>query len=264
MKRILLLITLTALFAACGQKTNRTAEDVAGTSLQVERYDRVEIRYLKTGDFTALQQMNTGYPVQTRLLIEDILKLGYVNDPMINVKFVGYYRDSTLQVILDEVERQYADMNDIDRELSSAFAALRRFLPEVDPPLVYAQVSALDESIVISEGMVGISLDKYLGSSFPIYTAYYPAAQRATMDRTMIVPDCLMFYLLSMYPGDYRDEDDPDRSKRDIHAAKIQWVVNQSVGRRAFVSSAVTEVDNYMRNHPKTAVRKLLSAETII
>ena len=35
----------------------------------VERDDRVQSLYLTTGDFSALQQMSTNYPIQTRTLI---------------------------------------------------------------------------------------------------------------------------------------------------------------------------------------------------
>lgn len=250
LKEIVFIIVLIFLCRCSGKDVGSIADNLAGSTLQVERYDIVELRYLKTGDFSALQQMNTGYPVQTRLLIEDILKLGYVNDPLINVKLVGYFRDSTLQVILSEVERQYTDMEDINHELSSAFAALRRYLPDIDPPLVYAQISALDESIVISEDMIGISLDKYLGAAFPPYTAFYPASQRATMERAMIVPDCIVFYLLSLYPGAQGDE---------MHVAKAQWVTNQVVGRKAFVGTNVTAVDRFMRSHPKMSVPTLFT-----
>ena len=37
----------------------------------VDRYDRIQSLYLTTGDYSALQQMNTVYPMQTRTLIED-------------------------------------------------------------------------------------------------------------------------------------------------------------------------------------------------
>lgn len=40
--------------------------------MKVERYDRLESRYVITGDFSALQQMNTEYPIETRTLVEDV------------------------------------------------------------------------------------------------------------------------------------------------------------------------------------------------
>lgn len=246
-----------SLGACVGEKKPAPA-DIPEINVQVERYDVVESRYLATGDFAALQQMNTGYPVQTRLLIEDILKIGYVNDPRINVKFINYYRDSVLQDILREVSVQYADMSDIDAELSAAFSRLKQLIPAIDIPLVYAQVGALDQSIVITDGMVGVCLDKYLGAKYTPYIAYYPAVQRVTMERSMIVPDCMMFYLLSVYPGRH---DKDDSRIHEIHVAKVQWLVNQIVGKKVFTGVTVTDVDKYMRRHPKIGAEKLLTTD---
>ena len=71
--------------------------------LAIDRYDRVQTLYLTTGDFSALQQMNTVYPTQTRTLIEDVIRIGKVNDPEINMKFLRFYQDSTLQSLINEI-----------------------------------------------------------------------------------------------------------------------------------------------------------------
>ena len=60
--------------------------DEGGDTIVVDRYDRIQSLYLTTGDFSALQQMNTSYPMQTRTLIEDVLHIGKVNDQQINKK----------------------------------------------------------------------------------------------------------------------------------------------------------------------------------
>jgi len=88
--------------------------DVAGKSssaIRVERYDRIESLYLTTGDFSALKHMNIDYPIQTRTLIEDVLKIGRVNDPQINSKFLNFYQDTVLQSLIRDVEYQYANMD---------------------------------------------------------------------------------------------------------------------------------------------------------
>ena len=54
----------------------------------IERFDRVEIPYLTMADFASLHQMRTDYPVQTRTLIENVLRLGPVNDPDINSRLL--------------------------------------------------------------------------------------------------------------------------------------------------------------------------------
>ena len=114
--------------------------------IEVQRYDRLESRYLTTGDFSALQQMNTNYPMETRTLIENVLQLGEVSDSEINSKFLKFYQDTLLQIIIADIETQYANMDDINCNLNKAFERLQNILPKIELPTVYAQIGALDQS----------------------------------------------------------------------------------------------------------------------
>ena len=143
--------------------------DEGDDTIVVDRYDRIQSLYLTTGDFSALQQMNTSYPMQTRTLIEDVLHIGKVNDQQINTKFLRFYQDSTLQALISEAEQQYANMDDINSELTKAFTYLRKNIPNMELPEVYAQIGSLDQSIIVGNNTIGICLDKYLGSDYPLY-----------------------------------------------------------------------------------------------
>ena len=163
------------MLAACvGCQWNlRPSDDNDAVAVNIDRYDQIERIYLTTGDFAALQQLKTAYPIQTRTLIEDVLGIGQVSDSDINMRFLVFFQDTTLQTILSDVETQYADMSDVSRELNRAFLRLRQLLPEVSLPNVYTQVGSLDQSIVVGDGLLGISLDKYLGESYPLYEKYF-------------------------------------------------------------------------------------------
>ncbi|MBR0272680.1 MAG: gliding motility protein GldB [Bacteroidaceae bacterium] len=160
----------------------------------LDRYDRVLDEYVSLGSYTALHRMNTQYPMQTKLLIEDVLKLGVVNEPDVEQRLRHYYLDSTVQVLLDEVHRQYNDMSDIEADLNRAFEELRKEDPSIKTPHIYTQVSCLNQSIIVSDTLIGISLDKYLGEDFPLYAEYYTAEQRAQMTRDAIVRDAINAY----------------------------------------------------------------------
>lgn len=225
----------------------------------VDRYDRIQSLYLTTSDFSALQQMNTIYPMQTRTLIEDVLRIGRVNDPEISTKFLRFYQDSTLQMLINEAELQYANMDDINEELSAAFKYLKKELPNMEIPEVYAQIGSLDQSVIVGNGMIGICLDKYLGVEYALYLKPeygYTLDQRKMMQRQYIVPDCIGFYLLSLYPMPF---DKPmSQMDRDIHMGKIQWVVNKAIGRTPFRNRYVQKVDHYMKLHKNTTIEVLL------
>lgn len=240
----------------CEWRLKSTVDSEADRGIVVERYDRIESQYLMTGDFSALQQMNIGYPMQTRMLIEDVLRIGKVNDPEINNKFLNFYQDTTLQSLIREVEEQYADMDDINRDLDASFKRLQKELPGIELPQVYAQIGSLDQSIIVGNNMLGISLDKYLGADFQLYQRFYPASQRQLMTRAMIIPDCLGFYLLSLYPMPHNKE--LTQLDCDIHMGKIQWVVNKVMDKRIFNNEYVKTVDRYMKANKGITVEQLL------
>ncbi len=254
-------ILLATLFicSACQLKLKPNYEEDQKMLVEVQRYDRLESRYLTTGDFSALQQMNTLYPMETRTLLEDVLRLGEVNEPEINSKFLNFYQDSLLQTILSDAETEYASMDDINRQLSAAFAKLEKLLPGFSVPTVYAQIGALDQSVVIGEKSIGISLDKYLGENYTIYKRFYSSQQRQSMKRENIVPDCIVFYLLSLYP--MTDYDRRTQIEKDLHMAKIMWTANKVLGKRFFNTDYVNVVDRYMKRHKGISVTALLTLD---
>ncbi len=230
----------------------------AGDAIQIsiERYDRIESLYLTTGDHSALRQMNTYFPMQTRTLIEDVLRLGKVDDPETNHRFLHFFQDSTLQRMLADVQQQYADMDDINNELAAAFERLQARMPALKIPHFYAQIGSFDQSIIVADGSLGISLDKYLGADYPFYRENYRDDQRSMMVRSMIVPDCLAFYLLSLYPAPRELAGTPDG--RHQHMSKIQWVVNEVVGRDVFHGKMISDIDDYMKSHQQQTIDALL------
>lgn len=245
----------------CEWQLKPNTADVEDETIIIDRYDRIESQYLSTGDFAALQQMNTTYPRQTRMLIEDMLRIGKVDDPDINVKFLRFFQDSTLQALLVDVQEKYADMDDISEELTDAFSQLKEKLPSMEIPDVYTQVGSFDQSVVVDNHSLGISLDKYLGADYPFYQRNYTEQQRSMMVRQMIVPDCLAFYILSMYPMP-RDLA-LTQEGRDLHMGRIQWVVNHVMKRKIFNSVHVATVDHLMTQHKEMTIDQLLSTKNI-
>ncbi len=161
----------------------------------IDRFDRILDEYVSLGSYAALRRMNTQYPMETKLLIEDVLNIGRVNEPDVELRLRYYYLDSTVQVLLDEVHRQYADMSDLEKDFDRAFEEIKKQHPDFQKPHVYTQISCLKQSIVVGDTLIGISLDKYLGADFPLYREYYSDEQRAQMNRDAIVNDAITAYM---------------------------------------------------------------------
>ena len=232
-------------------------EEESVPQIEVLRYDRLESIYLTTGDFSALQQMQTNFPMETRTLIENVLKIGSVNDSETNKKLLTYFQDSTLQVIISDAEASYANIDDINKDLKMGMENLCEMIPNLTIPKFYAQIGSLDHSIVVSDNSVGIFLDKYLGQNYPIYKKFgYTDQQLTTMNRDHIVPDCLSFYLISLYP--LENFENASQEERDKYVGKIMWICNKALNKKFFRTAFVDMVERYMHQHTDITVLDLL------
>ena len=255
-RKVYTLLVIVMLFCiGCEWRLKSNDEISDGSQVSIERYDRIEGLYLTTGDYSSLLQMNKTYPIQTRTLIEDVLRLGQVNDPDINHKFLQFFSDSTLQCLINDVQDQYANIDDLNDDLTDAFGKLKDEIPSFEFPEVYVQIGSFDQSIIVGNKMLGISLDKYLGADYPFYVEHYTLEQRKLMTRSMIIPDCLGFYLLSLYPMPSKEL---TQEERDMHMGKIQWVVNKVTDRLVFDNTQVSQVDSFMKRHKKMSMEQLL------
>jgi len=196
-RRWILFCLIMLLIAACGVGlwSLFVVEDSVVEEVHIERFDRVLDEYVSLGSGTALHRMNTEYPQQTKLLIEDVLAMGQVSDPDVERKLRYVFLDSTVQILLDEVHRQYGDVSDLERDFQRVFEELRKKDPSFRTPHIYTQISCLNQSIVVSDSLIGISLDKYLGRDFPLYQEFYSPEQRQQMGRDAIVTDAISAYL---------------------------------------------------------------------
>lgn len=251
-----LLFSIMLACAGCQWHLRSGSPENGDNNFSIERFDQLERHFLTSGDIAAMQQMNTEYPVETRMLIENVLRLGHVDEPDINTRFLTFFQDSTLQTLIRDVEHQYADLSDVERSLSVSFARLEKMIPTLQTPRVYTQIGSLDQSIVVGDGLLGISLDKYLGTNHPVYLRYgYTEEQRSMMNRKFIVSDCLAFYLLSLYP--YSNEEHARK-----HMAKIQYVVAKALNIKSYTNEDVKNVERYMAAHPDMSISELLTDYT--
>lgn len=222
MYRFIFILLSIIVLSAC--HSDEQQGDFSFTGIKIARYDRLQYEATVQNSFFSLQRMNTEFAQETRLLIEDVLDLGAVNTPDINERLCAYFSDSILVHLMEDVEEKFKDMSPFEKRLTRGFKNLKREMPDLQIPKVYTQISALNQSIVVSDSVLGISLDKYMGTEYPLYKRYYYANQRRSMSPDDIVPDCFTFYLLGQYPFPWMEG---HRSLTDLllYRGKIAWVV---------------------------------------
>lgn len=198
-----------------------------GTDVDIKvcRFDKLLSEYVSLNSFSALQKMNTEYPQETKILVEDVLTVGEVDDDRINSLLKAYYADSTIRVLMQDALEKFGDMKDIERQLTKGFRRLKKEIPSLKVPRVYAQISALNQSVVVGDSILGFSIDKYMGADYPLYKKYYYDYQCRTMEPSRIVLDCFMYYLISEYPFPW--EWNRSLVDRMMYSGKMHWIISR-------------------------------------
>lgn len=222
------LFLLVLLFASCRMSTKESMTQQEKEGIAVVRYDKLLNEYVRSNSFSALQKMNMEYRQPTKILIEEVLAIGQVADDTISQKLKLFYSDTTLLRLMDDVEKKFPNLDNVEKELTKGFRQLKKEVPSLKAPTFYAQISAFNESVILSDSLLGISLDKYMGEDYPLYKRYFYEYQRHSMRPERIVPDCFTFYLESQYLYPYQEG--VSLSNVMLHHGKINYAVQKALG----------------------------------
>lgn len=158
MMRKIIFILVVCLVALSSCQWDGKSGNTADVDVRVARYDRLQYEYVTMNSFSALQKMNTDYPQVTKLLIEDVLAIGEVDDMKINDRMLEYYSDSTLLTLMHDAEEKFKDLGWVEEKLTKGFKRLKKEVPALFVPHFYAQIAALNQSVVVGDSILGLVL----------------------------------------------------------------------------------------------------------
>jgi hypothetical protein len=101
-----------------------------------------------------------------------------------------------LDTLLSETKRVFGDLSSLEAEFEEAFANLKYYYPDFIPPKIQTLVSGLDTDMFVSDSLIIVSLDFYLGRGAKYRPKMYDYLLRR-YDPNDIVPSCLLIYGIS-------------------------------------------------------------------
>ena len=107
-------------------------------------------------------------------------------------------------VLIRKLVPQVAEKIDtlrLRKEIELAFRHYKYYFPQKEIPVIYTCISGLNQSVVIANNLIGISLDKYLGSGSPFYVRMgLPVYKRRNMNQSRLVPDMMVAWVMAEWP----------------------------------------------------------------
>jgi hypothetical protein len=125
-------------------------------------------------------------------LFSYVIHTGDINDPSFGDLLTRFCTDKLNNEVYASVMKLYPDVSTVEREIKEAFRHYLHYFPGKKVPDVYTCITGFNNSIITSDSILGIGLDRYLGADCEYYKRleiYKYLADRMTPEN--IVPDCM-------------------------------------------------------------------------
>lgn len=197
MRRIVFSLFILITFVAC--QSNKLKVDVSDIELdiKIQRFEK-DLFAIKQG--TSLESVKTKYPQILKLYSERVIQLGNIDDLNYSQYLNKFLNDSTMNIVLKRIDSVFPNLKAQEEELTEGFKYLKYYFPNRKVPKLFSQLSGFNQSIVVDEGVIGVSLDKYLGEDCDFYALLRrPIYLRANMTPNRIAQDILLAYGLTEF-----------------------------------------------------------------
>jgi hypothetical protein len=120
----------------------------------------------------------------------------YPNDSIFIDEVYSRLNNPHFDTLLAETERVFGDLSSLESEFEEAFANLKYYYPDFNPPKIQTVISGLATDLFVSDSLIIVSLDFYLGRGAKYRPKMYEYLLRR-YDTNDIVPSCLLIYGIS-------------------------------------------------------------------
>ncbi|MDR1403262.1 MAG: gliding motility protein GldB [Tannerellaceae bacterium] len=206
-----------------GQESNPFAD---AAPVQIHRFDKALFQLIEADNPTMQNQLLQEYYGMFDVIGKGILNMQSPEVPDFFDRLINYYSEPTLKGLYRDALASYDSIHDIEKRLGAGFAYLQAHFPTMKTPAVYMHVSGLNQNVLAAENLLSISIDKYMGKTYPLYLDFFYDYQLHHMQRSHIVPDYLSGWLLSEYPFTGKEN---VLLERMVYEGKIRYLVSHAL-----------------------------------
>ncbi len=130
-----------------------------------------------------------------------VVKLGNIDDPAYADRLTMFVTDHTNYLIYKRTLEVYPDVDAFRDMLTEAFKHFHYYFPEKPIPHFITYVAGFNQSAITGDSLIGMGLDKYLGSDEPLYRdAGIYKYLIENMHPGKMAPDCITFWGETEFP----------------------------------------------------------------
>lgn len=163
------LVVILIIFASCNR--NPLKVDISGieTEIEIVRFDQELFNLPMRDTLAELTTLRNEYPGFFDLFTWKVIGVGGIEEEHFPKIMGEFLTDTMILNVKTLVEDEFSDFEKTEEELIEAFKYFQYHFPEKELPAIFTTISGFNQSVFTAEGLIGVSLDKYLGRDCSYY-----------------------------------------------------------------------------------------------
>jgi len=220
---ILIIIIIALSFSSCRQNRYVINTKHIDIDLTVTRMEKELFEVNPANLIDILEELKISDGEFLRIL-SFVINIGDTVDADWNSNMLRFVTDRQNVEVYRSVADAFGDISGLDPEMQLAWKHYRYYFPNNQIPRVYTCVSGFNNSIIVGENVIGVSLDRYLGAD----NKYYPMLgiynyQRRSMIPEKIVPDCMYGWAASSWEIPVQSEGSNKLLDHILHEGRLLY-----------------------------------------
>jgi hypothetical protein len=195
----------------------------ANPELRIIRFDRDLYQYLTDNEEDSLLYPHTVFLDEFG---KNVIAVGSVDSVGFGDRLKSYFSEPTLMGLYKDEQEKFSDISLINNELSAGIEILLQSFSTLKQPRIYMHVSGLNQNVIVTDDLLSLSADKYLGADYPLYQNFFYDYERQLMSPDRMVPDYLLGFLMANFPFKGNNEILLDNI---LYEGKLRYIISQII-----------------------------------
>ena len=224
MNRVLipLIVLIMLTFTACRQNHYKVKLEQK-TRVDIERFEMDILGVDLAEVIPSLEVMEKKYGEFLRLF-GYVINIGEPGTAEWAEKLVLFSGDRTNREVYETVMKVFPSVNRLEEKLSSAWSYYLYHFPDSVVPEIFTCITGFNNSIIVGNGILGISLDRYLGSE----SKYYSMLGVYNYERRFMIPekipsDCMFAWASATWEASPLQDETPTLLSSMINEGKMLY-----------------------------------------
>ncbi|MDR0613931.1 MAG: hypothetical protein LBG45_10790 [Dysgonamonadaceae bacterium] len=216
--RIYVLITACLFSSGCSGK-KACGEEVP--DFKINRIDTELFNYLSKNEPDSVLKADTSF---FNVFGEKVIHIGRTDSTGFYERLKKYFSEPALMELYRREQEQFVDIQPLTNEVAYGLNVFLNEFPDIKRPKVYLHVSGLNQNVIVSDEMLSLSADKYLGADYPPYRQFFYDYQRQLMSPDRMAPDYLLGFMMANLPFQGKTDVLLDRM---LYEGKLRYILSR-------------------------------------